>query len=269
MTRSTPSPVIALMRRYVTDYINRHDFSVMPEFMADDYSLRTGGTSISGRDGTYRDAVAKQLEQFPGLVFTLHEIYQSGSLVAVRFTEHGASERHGGRLAAWPSIGIYKVRDGVLAGCCIEQDYFSRRRQLESGKPITVDPPATAPWDGSDHPSNPAAEDCVRNWLASSTFVDSDRVQIDDSRATGTVERIVDQASLEVVEIMSAGSHVAFHAVQKGHLADDFAQDLSIQRGTPITMYLSGLVEVRDNVILNGNIIRDRWGLYRRLAKKA
>jgi hypothetical protein len=269
MTRTTPSPVIALMRRYATDYINRHDFSVIPELMADDYSLSTGGATISGRDGAYRDAVAKQLEQFPGLVFTLHEIYQSGSLVAVRFTEHGASRRHGGRLAAWPSIGIYKTRDGVLAACCIEQDYFSRRRQLESGKSVTVASPATAPWDGLDQSSNPAAEDCVRGWLASGTFVDSDRVQIDDSRATGTVERIVDQASLEVMEIMSAGSHVAFHAVQTGRLAEDFARDLSVERGTPIVIYLSGLVDVRDNVVIDGNIIRDRWGLYRRLAKKA
>lgn len=264
MDRTTASPV-ALMRRYVNDYVNRHDFSVISQFMADDYTLRTGGATISGRDGFYRDAVAKQLSQFPGLIFTLHEIHHCGNSVAMRFTEHGASTRHAGRAAAWPSIAIYKVRGGMLAECTIEQDYFSRRHQLESGIPVIVDPPAIAPWDTVEQAPNTAAELVVRRWLEQASFTAAGRVQIDDARATGEVAKIIDDPTFEFLDIMSAGNHVAFHAMQRGLLAADFTDGSSTPSGTPVCMHLSGLIEVRDDTVHAGNIIRDRWGLYRRL----
>ncbi|MDB5422972.1 MAG: hypothetical protein JWQ29_388, partial [Phenylobacterium sp.] len=267
LNRKSASPMIAAFRRYVTDYVNRHDFSVIAEFMTDDYTLSSSGVDVAGRDGTYRSAVARQLEQFPGLVFTPHELVHVGDRLAIRFTEHGASNRHEGRAAAWPSIAIYQLRDGRLSHCAIEQDYFSRRRQLEGGAPVTVDAPAIAPWDTPESAPNPAAEAFVRDWLGSGAFLNTAGVQVDDSHATGTIERIVEGGAVEILESLSGGDRVAFHAVQTGLLADDFATDLSPAAGQPVRIHMSGLVTVAGGQVTAGNVIRDRWGLYRRLAR--
>lgn len=58
---------LAILRRYVTGFVNRHDFSEIGSIMWPDYTLHTGGRVISGRDDAYRSAVARQFQQFPGL----------------------------------------------------------------------------------------------------------------------------------------------------------------------------------------------------------
>jgi predicted ester cyclase len=268
LDRESASPVIAALRRYVTDYVNRGDFSVISEFMTDDYALHTGGHVITGRDGPYRSAVAKQMAQFPGLIFTLHELVHVGDRVAIRFTEHGASTLHGGARAAWPSIAIYHFRDDKLALCSLEQDYLSRRRQLESGRPVVVDSPAVAPWDQAESTPDPATEALVRTWLASNCVLETPGVQIDDSRATGRFERIVDSGEIEILELVSGGRSVGFHAVQRGSLAGDFALDKNPVPQQPVAIHWSGLVTVDPDGSIRGNIIRDRWGLYRRLTSQ-
>lgn len=254
---------LPLLRRYVTDFVNRHDFSVIADIMQPDYRLETGGHVISGRDGAYRSAVARQLRQFPGLVFTPHEVMVAGDCIALRFTEHGASITHGGRRAAWESIGLYKLRDGRLAGCAIEQDYFSRRRQLEDGPAMLVDTPAIAPWDSPPEPPNLSAESVVRDWLRSGQLADQPAVRVDDQRATGRVDPIIRQSSIDITDLVSAGDRVAFHAVQHGVLADDFGDG---KAGTAAWMHCAGLVHVQDGGVTAGQVLRDRWGLYRRLS---
>jgi hypothetical protein len=266
LNRRSASPVIGVLRRYVCDYVNAHDFSVIGEFMAEDYTLETGGVQVKGRDGPYRSAVARQLEQFPGLVFTAHELVHCGDRVGIRFTEHGASARHGGRAAAWPSIAIYQLRGGSLSRCAIEQDYFSRRRQLETGVPAPVDPPAVAPWDTREAVANPDAEAVVRVWLASGDFLRTANVQVDDSRATGGVEPVVEGGRVEVLEMLSGGDRCCFHAVHWGTVADEFAAAGS--PAEPVAIHMSGLVTVADGEVVGGNLIRDRWGLFRRLARE-
>jgi ketosteroid isomerase-like protein len=266
LNRVSASPVLATFRRYVTDFVNRHDFSSIHEFMADDYTLDTSGLIITGRDGPYQAAVASQLRQFPGLIFTPHELFHSGDAIGIRFTEHGASPRHDGRLAAWPTIAIYRVRDGKLDRCALEQDYFSRRRQLATGIPVPVDGPATAPWDTVETPANSDAEKIVGAWLSGGAFLCTAGVQIDDANATGVVEAIVADGAIEMLEIASGGDKVAFHAAQTGTLADDFGAEFAGQGQTAVTLHMSGLVTVAQGHVVRGNIIRDRWGLYRRLA---
>lgn len=266
MSALSASPIVAQLRGYVTDFVNRHDFSATPRYMAGNYTLYTGGVEICGRDGPYRDAVAKQFAQFPGLVYTLHEIYPTNEAVAVRFTEHGASNRHAGRRAGWSSIAIYRTRGRLLATCAIEQDYFSRRRQLDTGEALTVDAPAIAPWDAAAAASDAVAEYAVRSWLAERVFAASRDVLIDDARATGQVDPIIDHSVVEVLDIMSSGPHVAFHAVQKGRLIGDFARVFAALAGSEVHIHLSGLVTVGEGSVIRGHIIRDRFGLYRRLA---
>ncbi len=269
LNRKSASETIAVFRRYVTDYVNRHDFSVIGQFMTDDYTLDSSGFQVTGRDGDYQAAVARQLQQFPGLVFTPHEMVNVGNRIAIRFTEHGASMKHDGRRAAWPSIAIYEVRDGLLARCAIEQDYQSRNRQLDTGVTVTPDPPAVAPWDTPESAPNPAAEKVVLDWLSSSAFLDTAGVQVDDSRATGVVERIVDKGSVEILDILSGGDSVGFHAIQTGVLADDFATEFKPQAGQPVKIHLSGLVTLSGGQVTRGNVIRDRYGLYRKLGRAA
>lgn len=267
-TSGRPATPLSLIRRYVTDYINRHDFSVLPQIMVDDYRLLTGGLTISGRDGPYRGAVAKQLAQFPGLMFTPHELLWSGDRIAVRFTEHGASQRDAGARASWPSIAIYTVRLGMLVTCEIEQDYMSRRRQLQTGIPVRVDSPAIAPWDVQEAEPDAEAEMRVKDWLGTGAFIDDEHVQVDDSRATGRVERILEHSSIHVTALMSGNGKVAFHAAQHGTISAEFARDLALAPDVEAVVHLSGLVTVGQDGRFAGNIIRDRWGLYRRLSAR-
>jgi hypothetical protein len=266
MSASTTPPIVALLRGYVADFVNRHDFSVTARYMAENYTLYTSGVEVCGRDGPYREAVAKQFAQFPGLVYTLHEIYPTNEVVAVRFTEHGSSNRHAGRCAGWSSIAIYRAQGGRLATCAIEQDYFSRRRQLDTGEAITVDAPAIAPWDAPAAPPDPVAEKAVCGWLAGRVFAESRDVFIDDSRVTGQVDAIIDPSTIEVLDIMSSGSHVAFHAIQRGRLVGDFARTFAPLAGSEVYIHLSGLVTVVAESVSRGHVIRDRFGLHRRLA---
>lgn len=257
---------LAPFRRYMTRFVNCHDFTVLPQIMRDDYHLCTSGMDIAGRDDRYRTAVAKQLEQFPGLVFTLHDIFITDTYVCVRFTEHGASRLHEGARAAWPSIAIYEVSGDLLSSCTIEQDYYSRRRQLSEGRPVPVDPPAIAPWDETTRLPDKAAGQIVSDWLDSGEWLDCASVLLDDEQATGSRERIVDSGRTTVDLLVSGGGKVAFHAVLEGTLAADFGSAAHIA-GQAVAIHMSGLVTVADNRVATGHIVRDRWGLYRRLSK--
>lgn len=256
---------LKLFRRYVDDFVNRRDFSVLPEIMAADYTLYTSGLTISGRDTDYQAAVAKQLAQFPDLVFSIHELFVCGDQIGVRFSEHGASTKHAGSRAAWTNIAIYEVQQGRLARCTIEQDFYSRQRQLSSGHPIAIDPPALAPWDKSRCEHDPTAEAVVRDWLASGEWLDDPNIQIDDARSTGVTDRIIAGGTTNIDKIIAAQGTVAFHGEHQGPIADDVVR-LTNTSTTPIeTIYLSGLVTVKGSRVASGNIIRSRLGLYRKL----
>lgn len=263
---------LRIFRRYVTDFVNRHDFAVLPDIMAPDYILDTSGLRISGRDGPYRMAVAKQMRQFPGLQFTVHELFVAGGAIGVRFTEHGASNKHAGARAAWPSVAIYETQGGRLTRCTIEQDYYGRRRQLAQGMPAAVDNPAIAPWDEAPLPRDEGAEATVSAWLARKDWLDSgSAVAADDSRATGAIMPVLVPETVEILKIisgraLSGDTKVAFQAVQAGTISPEFADTVGAVAGTAAHLHFSGLVTVRADRITAGNIIRDRWGLFRRLA---
>jgi len=109
----------------------------------------------------------------------------------------------------------------------------------------------------------------VVDWLHSGAFIADAKVQLDDSIVTGIRSTIVDDARMEVLDLLSGDGKVAFHAVQTGRLANDFAQDVSPEIGQPVVIHLSGLVTVSDGVVAAGNVVRNRWGLYRSLARPA
>lgn len=265
----TPEPFVALMRRYVNDYTNRHDVSVCPEIMEPGYVLRMGPHEVAGRDERYIPAAQRQFTQFPGLCLTVHAIVTDGERLAMRFSEHGRSARDG-RVAAWTGIGLYHWNGRRLVSNLVEQDYLSRRRQLTAGTPAPVGPPAPAPWDTRGEPADPAAEALVRDWIGTGAAIQpdgpSDPVRFDDGEAGPA---LLTGVSSSVDELFSAGGHVAFRLTATGAYAGGLGADAPAAVGTPATLHLVGLVTAGDGRIRGGWIVRDRLGLARRLAQPA
>ena len=124
------APQAVLLRGFATDFLTSHDEAEVERIMDPAYCLSIGGFLLDGRDDSYFPATAAQLAQFPGLSVTVHDAIIGTDHVAMRFTEHGASVRDGGRVAAWGGVTLFRIADGRLAEGWAEEDYFARKRQL-------------------------------------------------------------------------------------------------------------------------------------------
>jgi predicted ester cyclase len=253
---------VALMRHYVVDYTNRHDQSETESIMEPDYVLRMGDHVVLGRDDAYRAATASQLEQFPGLTLTVHEIVTSGERLAMRFSEHGASRSHGGRLCSWGGIGLYSWNGRRLVSNFVEQDYFSRREQLAAGRANPVESPALAPWDTDARAPEPIAERITRAWLDCGAVAATPGVLLDDQWISKHAAPLIDQRSIELNDLFSCGASVAFHATQHGTLRLDDTKEAG--SATPAFLHMAGLVHIRDGRVAAGRVIRNRLDLVRR-----
>lgn len=265
--RVAAAPFVRLMKIYVVDYTNSHDQSQTPWIMEPGYTLRMGSSVVSGRDSEYAAATRRQFDQFPGLCLTVHEIHTAGDRLAMRFSEHGASLKHGGARAAWRGIGLYRWNGTRLVSNSVEQDYLSRAGQLKSGTPKGVEPPAIAPWDTTESMPEPRSEAVVRQWLMDGGVGRAGDVLCDDATIDAPAPVIVQQESLIINDLFSCGSAVAFHATQRGTLLGDFAErpeDL----GQPVRLHMAGLLHVRNDRVHSGHIIRNRMELRRALRER-
>jgi predicted ester cyclase len=217
-----------------------------------------GAHVLVGRDEAYIPAARRQFTQFPGLGLTVHEIVTNGEQLAMRFSEHGAYLRHKA-VASWCGLGLYRWNGRRLTDNCVEQDYFSRRRQLATGRVDQIEPPAPAPWDTLPCPGDTAAERAVRDWIANGMPGDGVR------RDEGDTTTLLAEDSSEVDELFSAGSSVAFRLSQRGRYAGGLGGVGAV--GGQATLHLVGLVDVRDGRIAGGHIVRDRLGLSRSLER--
>ena len=255
-------PFIALMRRYCIEYVARHDFSQLEHLMVEDYVLRMGDHDLVGRDGPYAHATRIQMEQLPNLMLTTHELVTNGERLAMRFSEHGAAPSRNGACASWGGISLYRWNGNLLTECVVEQDYYARRDQYARGVPDPVDSPAVAPWDVVAMPSSPSAEAAARDWLESGARAQG-KVYFDDAWLPGRQnQELIDQNSIEVLDLFSAGDRVAFRAKQIGTLTGDFSAG---EAGKPVYMHMAGIVTVTDGAVVAGRLVRDRMGLDRRL----
>ncbi|MFN0303721.1 MAG: hypothetical protein ACKVQU_25580 [Burkholderiales bacterium] len=255
-------PFVALMRRYVVDYLVCQNPAVCKDIMEPDYVLHMGGTDLGPRDEAYVPAVMRQLEQFPGLCMTVHEIILSDKeRLAMRFSQHGASARHDGRTAAWAGIGLYKWNGVRLTSNFALEDYYSRRVQLSRGIPNAVESPAVAPWDTNPEAGNGNAEEAVRKWLLAGAARDIDRIAFDDEPA-GSSTPLVEIEHTVIDDLFSAGDRIAFHATQTGRFIGrlDVAPDAIGRAGT---LFSAGIVSVDAAGRISGRVIRERAGLAR------
>lgn len=262
-------PFVALMRRYCIDYTNVHDLGVIDDIMADDYRITISGRTMRMDD--YRGAVAAAFRRYPTLMLSVHELVLSGDHLAMRFSEHGAAADEPDHVAVWPGISLYRWDGEVLRSCRVEQDFVGRDEQSASGLTAALEPPHPDPWATTrDRPGDPVAEEAVRRWL--------ERLASDPtSTLTGSGIRVLESdevpapiltdARVEVDDLFSAGSTVAAAVTLTGTYAgglpdlDDAA--LGVTGSLPITL----LADVTDREVTGARLVRDRWGLVRRLRR--
>lgn len=255
-------PLAELMRRYAFAYTAVHDFEVCRQIMVDDYVLRMGPHVIRGREEAYIPATERQYRQFPGLGFTVHDFLQNGDRCALRFSEHGRSVRRGTD-AVWLGISLYRWDGTRLVECRVEQDYFSRRRQLAAGRPEPLPPPAVDPWTVPPGPTEAEAELTVRTWLEK-TGLDGAVVVLDDEPWADPCRARLDLERVEVDDLFSAGGRVAFHAGLHGRYTGGLP-GLDDHAGRPAVLYAAGITEVESGRITAVRAVTDRLGLERQL----
>lgn len=256
-------PFAALLRRYAFAYVAAHDFSVCDQIMVDDYELRMGTHLIQGRDA-YKPATVRQYRQFPGLGFTVHELVLNGDRAALHFTEHGWSVLHGG-YCAWQGVSLYRWDGARLVECRLEQDYFARRRQLETKEPNPVLPPGWDPWLAPVQAPRPEIEDVVRQWIEAGHLLSSPFGSLDDEASAPPCRPELNLEGVDVDDIFSAGDVAVFRAVHRGRYRGGLPNSKG-QEGKSATLYATGIVTVERGSVTKVRAITDRLGLERHLA---
>lgn len=258
-----------LLRGFAVDFLTCHDLAVVSRIMEPDYHLTIGGHVLAGRDQAYLPATAAQLEQFPGLCVTVHDVMLGPDALAMRFTEHGVSRKHDGRAAAWGGVTMFRISNGRLRYGWAEEDYFARKRQLATGHCDLVKPPHPAPWDALVAAPSDAAEDTVRTWIKDPrAFANAGAIEEISSEGPSFAELIAVDA-FDSEEVMSAGPRVAFRAVGHGKYAGGFTDIDRSRVGDRIAVSVAGLLTVLNGRVSSVQIAFDRLGLYRSLLNRS
>lgn len=254
--RVQPPLSVRLARRWVVDYFNSQDEAAAREFCESGYTLHIGSTVFAGRDEQWLPAVRVQMDRFPGLGMTVHQVVACDDRAAVLFTQHGADGGVGGRQTCWGGIAIYERRGDRLAGCVAQEDYMTRQRQLKTGVPDPIESPAPAPWDTGIQAPDAQAEQVVREWLAG-TWPKPEPVRVDDEYLTGSVLSF-EVKDTHVGQLWSSGSDVVFYARQTGVCHGGLA---GVAPGSVGVLHVNGMVRVEGGRIVSGRVVRDRAGL--------
>lgn len=254
--------ILAPLRRWAVEWLSARRPEVCEEILTPDYGILIGGFLLDGRDA-YIEGTLGQLDRFPGLGVTVHELIWSRDRAAVRLTEHGASPRDGGAAAGWGAIALFSWDGERLDRCCAEEDYISRRRQFAAGEPDPIEPPAPAPWNTAPEPPDADAEAAVRAWLEAADF---DGVTCDDGWRGETAPLPIDGGETAIDDLFSAGSRVAFHGTRHGRYGGGL-DGLEDRVGANAELHFSGLVTVAGGEVVGGRVVRDRLGLSRSLRK--
>jgi SnoaL-like polyketide cyclase len=259
------SPSAQLLRGFAVDFLTAHNVAAVETIMEPDYALSIGGFLLAGRDDSYLPATAAQLEQFPGLCVTVHDVVIGPDAVAMRFTEHGASIRHQGRLSTWGGVTLFRIKNGRLQKGWAEEDYFARKRQLSSGICDAVKATHPAPWDAPCEGPDAAVEALASAWITNPASW-SDAARIDEISAEGP--RFSDLVAIEAVavnQLISAGKRGAFHISCTGSYTGGFEDIDPARIGQSVTLHLAGIFDVALGQVTRVQVTADRLGLHRSL----
>jgi predicted ester cyclase len=261
----TISPSTRLLRGFAVDFLTCHNVAEVETIMEPDYTLKIGGHTFSGRDDSYLPATAGQLEQFPGLCVTVHDIVIGPDAVAMRFTEHGASNRHGGRLSTWGGVTLFKIKNGRLCQGWAEEDYFARKRQLAESSCDEIKAPHPAPWDAPCEVPNIEVEAVASAWVTNpANWTDAARIEEISAEGPRFVD-LVDIETITIDQLFSAGHRGAFYISCSCTYRGGFSDIDSSQTGQRVTLRLAGLFDVHDGQVSHVQVTADRLGLNRSL----
>lgn len=253
-----------LLRGFSVDFLTAHDLAVVERIMDPGYRLSIGGHVFEGRDDSYLPATAAQLELFPGLCVTVHDVVLSPDSVAMRFTEHGVSANRG-TASSWGGIAIFQIENGRLRYGWAEEDYFARKLQLNSGQVDGIRAPHPAPWDQPLREADPRTEIAMRHWFADPVSIFGCEEEI--SSGGPQLAELIDPIVIEVSHLFSADSRGAFHAVVHGTYRGGFAEIDRAHIGTPIELAVAGIVDASEERVSRVQLCGDRLGLQRHLMK--
>lgn len=257
-------PLSHLMQRYCFAYTATHDYSVADQIMVDDYAFYMGEAAFQGRETAYKPAAERQFKAYPGLGFTVHDFFSNGSRCAMYFSEYGYSAKFGTNVA-WHGVSLYRWNGSKLTECRIEQDYYGRRRQLETKRPDPIDQPAYAPWTAAINGPDATSEAIVTTWLKGGHLLASPNGSLDDEGVSGTMARVrLENPSAEVLDMLSAGSRVAFQVRLDGLYVGGL-KELAGHEGKRGSLYSTGIVDLEGGRVARVRAVTDRYNLERRL----
>ena len=243
-------PFVALMRRYTIDYTNSHDLAVCDEIMEPGYVVHISGLSLV-RDTTYKPAVEMVFGRFPGLGLAIHEILTNGDRLAMRFSEHAATEQ--GALACWAGIALYRWNGAKLLEC----------------RPDALEPPHLDPWTTTRGlAADRDAERVVGDWLRVGELGRTAAGRIDDTDVAKFAPILEATERVDIHDLFSAGPRVAFHASIVGRYRGGFA-DADEHGGKAARLDLAGIAMVAAGEVAEVRIVTDRLGTASRLTGRA
>ena len=260
-----PHPLALTLRGFAVDFLTAHNPAHAEKIMSPAYRLHIGGVTFNGRDEEYLPATVAQLDQFPGLTVTVHDVVIGENAIAMCFTEHGASIDDDSNVAAWSGITFFRTHEDRFIEGWAEEEYISRKRQLFLGECDLIEPPHPSPWDAKPGAPCPKNEVVVTEWLQTSKplldYPPNARLSALDPHPSG----LLDIRSVKINTMFSAGDRVVFHAQYEGLYAGGFGDISPMAVGCPAILRLAGIVSVINDEVTEARITTDRLGLSRAL----
>jgi hypothetical protein len=252
-----------LLRGFAVDFLTSHDVAAVDWVMDPAYRLSIGGFLLDGRDDSYLPATAAQLDQFPGLCVTVHDTIIGTAGVAMRFTEHGVSQRD--KVAStWGGITLFRMAGGRLSHGWAEEDYLARKRQIKSRECDAIPPPHPCPWDSPPLPPLEETESAVREWARDPGLLEGPEIE---QIASGGPRfgKCVTPAEVTVSHLFTAGGRAALHLVCSGSYNGGFRDIAEDMVGTPVEVRVAGILDVAEGRVTRAQLSADRLGLHRTL----
>ena len=264
------SSFVTLMRRYVEDYTNGHDVSLIPELMHPGYTIHIGGLTLGFDE--YVAMVEGAYERFPDLQLVVHNIVTNGERLALHFSEYATSPAHDHRFAVWEGIGLYRrSEDGRLSENLVEQDFYGRRQQLAGTAPPPTPVTDPAVWSTADDISNHRTEAAVRSWVELRNSGGEARRKLEAGglavicNGTTTHRPLLAGRITEIDDLFSAGDRFGVRLTMRGVYAGDLHDAGSEKHGRPVSLAVIGVGTVQDGKVATLRLVTDRFGLRRRL----